>query len=312
MKSDILPPAQMGAPTADEFAKNITGIGPTTEARLHTSGIRAFAQLAEMSVNELLELVQDLPGMSLERLANWDWPGHARQLAAQSATVEAATGASGSGNRQHYANFYVELLLDEENNVRRTRVRHIETKREAKPWPGWDGGRLLSFIQDAALQTAPQDNDDAGQKAPAMPNPRATPTLEITKVEVYTADSLVESRIVALDQAWSMRFEWILSDAAPDMLTGHWMVRTLLESIGPGEEYSLPPSGSVTIPLSDYEEANNGDHRYLYRHELDVAAGEVAQGTYELAVSVVWEREDGTPAGLIHSFSDLLQVYPMG
>jgi hypothetical protein len=303
MKSANLPPAETQAPPPDDFAGNIDGIGPTIETRLHESGIRTFAQLAAMTSTALFELLQGFRGMSVERLAELDWPGAAQKLAAEEvASAEAARTTSTSGNRQHYANFHVELLLDEENNVRRTRVQHIETKKEAQPWTGWDGRRLLDFIQDAALHTA-------SGEATAKPELLTNPKLEVTKAQVATVDGIVESGIVALDQAWSMQLEWVLSDATADMLTGNWLVRALLESIGPGDEYALPRVGPVKVPLRNYAESNNGDHRYRYAHQLVVAEGSVAQGTYELAVSVFWEKEDGTLGKLASFFNETIQVY---
>ena len=50
----------------------------------------------------------------------------------------------------------VELLLDEQNEVRRTRVVHIQeqngTGRGENTWAGWEGGNLLGyFVEHAAL-----------------------------------------------------------------------------------------------------------------------------------------------------------------
>ncbi len=302
MKSENLPPAKAQAQPADDFAKNITGIGPTTEARLHDAGIRTFAQLADRTHSELYELVRDLPGMSLERLTNWDWPGHARELASKALAEEVPSNTANSGNRQRYANFHVELLLDEEDNVRRTRVRHVEAKEGAKSWTGWDGHRLLSFIHGATVQPASEE------KA-IKPKPLTTPKLEITKAEVHTDAGPVASGIVPLDQAWSMHVEWILSDATSDMLTGKWMVRAHLESIGPGDEYALPAVGPVRVPLSAYVESSNGEQPYRYVHQLKVAVGGVGTGTYELAVAVTWQKEDGTPGELASFFNGTVQIY---
>jgi hypothetical protein len=48
-------------------------------------------------------------------------------------------------NEQRYGTFVVELLLDEHQEVRRTRVVHIQTGSEER-WAGWDEERLLRFI----------------------------------------------------------------------------------------------------------------------------------------------------------------------
>jgi hypothetical protein len=46
---------------------------------------------------------------------------------------------------QYYETFIVELLIDEHDKVRRTRVVHVRTGAEER-WAGWDGTRLLRFI----------------------------------------------------------------------------------------------------------------------------------------------------------------------
>jgi hypothetical protein len=59
--------------------------------------------------------------------------------------------------RQHYATFMLELLLDEENHVRRTRVAHIQGAAE-ESWAGWRAEQLLAFFgQQAQLQDAPAE-----------------------------------------------------------------------------------------------------------------------------------------------------------
>jgi hypothetical protein len=302
MNSKNLPPAETQAPPPDDFAKDIKGIGETTDARLHDAGILTFAQLAAATHDALFELVRDMRGMSLERVVEWDWPGQAHRPALESDAAETQSQASVSGNRQRYASFHVELLLDEENNVRRTKVRHIETKKDPTSWTGWDGQRLLDFIQDAALHSA-------SAETAAEPEQVIIPKLEITEAEIHTADGVVSSDIVASDQAWSMQLEWMLSDATAEILTGYWLVRTLLESIGPGEDYSLPSTGPGKVFLSDFTEFNQDNQQYRYRHRFDVAAGEVAAGAYEFPVVVTWEKQDSTPGRLASFLKGMLQVY---
>jgi hypothetical protein len=48
-------------------------------------------------------------------------------------------------NQQPYSTYVVEFLLDEQREVRRTRVVHIQTQSEER-WAGWDEERLLRFI----------------------------------------------------------------------------------------------------------------------------------------------------------------------
>jgi hypothetical protein len=60
-------------------------------------------------------------------------------------------GISPGSDRQHYATFKVELLLDQDNNVRRTRVTHVQNDSE-DGWAGWAEPRLVEFfVRNAGL-----------------------------------------------------------------------------------------------------------------------------------------------------------------
>jgi len=59
--------------------------------------------------------------------------------------------------RQHYATFTVELLLDEDKQVRRTHITHIQSGAEDE-WPRWQSVRLTDFlVQRAALRLPPAE-----------------------------------------------------------------------------------------------------------------------------------------------------------
>lgn len=65
------------APEPDDFTA-IKGIGPVISARLRDSGVRSFAQLAGMDV----EQVAQIAGVSAARIVSGDWIGQAETLAA--------------------------------------------------------------------------------------------------------------------------------------------------------------------------------------------------------------------------------------
>jgi hypothetical protein len=156
----------------DNFTQ-ISGIGPAIERHLHQGHILTFAQLATMSPDDIAKLLEGLVGMSAERIAQQDWTGQARKYASELAAPKTEPDQPPPGNRQHYATFTLELLLDEDNNVRRTQVKHIQSRDEPpEAWVGWDMDRIRQFIvQRAALrlpeaepirQVAPSD-------VPALP-----------------------------------------------------------------------------------------------------------------------------------------------
>jgi predicted flap endonuclease-1-like 5' DNA nuclease len=138
----------------DDF-KLIRGIGPSLEKRLHSAGILTFAQLGKMSPEEIAPMFTDLTGLSAERITRLDWIGQARALAGEQKPAEAETDASESMSHQHYAVFTIELMLNEENETRRTRVFYIQNQEE-KTWAGWDPSRLIDFIASHAELHLPE------------------------------------------------------------------------------------------------------------------------------------------------------------
>ena len=125
----------------DDF-KVFPGIGPGVENRLHAAGILTYQQLADISPEDLARVLSDLVGFSVERIKQQDWIGQARQKAAEIQDER-------STNQQHYAVFTLELLLDKENAVRRTRVMHVQTQHE-ETWAGWDDQRLIQYYVNLA------------------------------------------------------------------------------------------------------------------------------------------------------------------
>jgi hypothetical protein len=146
----------------NEDFKKILGIGPAIEKRLHEAEIHTYAQLSAKEPDELAVILEDMAGLSAERIADQDWTGQARQLAAENLSDEENASKESISNeeeeiedRQHYAVFTVELLLDQENAVRRTRVMHIQT-REENAWAGWDQDRLVRFFVEKEGLKIPQ------------------------------------------------------------------------------------------------------------------------------------------------------------
>jgi len=141
----------IAVPALDDF-KLIDGIGQAIEKRLHRAGIVTYAQLASLSPTEIASLV-GLAGLSADQIAKRDWIAKARERAALSAPSNLPIDTPPLPERQHYATFTVELLLDEDSNVRRTRVRYIQEGAQ-DVWAGWEDGRLVRFfVEQAALRS---------------------------------------------------------------------------------------------------------------------------------------------------------------
>jgi hypothetical protein len=128
--------------STDDFSL-IRGIGPVLAGRLHNSGIHTYHELASMSP---AKLAAHIKGLSTTHIARQNWIGQARKLDSkntpsklhQEQMVAPAT-------RQHYENFTIEVLLDEKNKARRTRVVHVQSG-DADTWAGWEPDQLIDFL----------------------------------------------------------------------------------------------------------------------------------------------------------------------
>ena len=146
-------------PTADDLQK-ITGIGPSLARRLGEAGVNSYRELASLTPEQITELLADAVGISPERVASQDWAGQARRLA--------GSAPGDAKGHQRYATFHVELLIDTDDKIRRTKVRHFQTDTEDN-WPGWDGRQLITLIRGKA------GLDPGPPRAPEAKPPPASP-----------------------------------------------------------------------------------------------------------------------------------------
>lgn len=170
----------------------INGIGAKTEERLNEADITTFAQLATSTPSELAAALQNMRGMSASRIENEEWILQAKQLAPdvtmEATPVEKSAASAPDAqddvsaitleekrpvNRQHYATFKVDLLLEEDNEVRRTSVAHVQGGGQRK-WAGWQPERLIGFMQEEAdithsqIVAQPADSPRAQPSSAAM------------------------------------------------------------------------------------------------------------------------------------------------
>jgi hypothetical protein len=139
-------------------------------------------------------LVADVAGMSAERIANWDWVGQADALAAASKPLQRTSEPSAAESynltidksRQHLERFRIELLLDEDNNVRRTRVAHVQSDGEDTwdaAWAGREDQQLLNFFVERARLRA----------EPIEPREPLTPAVEPAPLAIAVAEPIASS-----------------------------------------------------------------------------------------------------------------------
>ena len=165
-----------------ESLQMIDGIGHAIAQRLYNAGILTFAHLAVLSPDEVIAKIGSQAGLSAHRIAEENWIGQARVLAAQSSrrarkeekpqieppseefvgeiVSETSAKLSEMMPHQRSAIFTVQLELRPDGSVRRTMVKHARTEsgeEEPEQWLGWDAARLVSFIeQRTQLRQAPE------------------------------------------------------------------------------------------------------------------------------------------------------------
>jgi hypothetical protein len=157
------PPKSAPADQPGDDFQRIVGIGEAIERRLHDAGILTYQDLAMCSPEQVAASLAGMAGLSPARIVGQDWTGQARKLAGSSAPPLP------SEPSQHYASFHIELLLDVDGSVRRTKVHHHQSETD-EAWPGWDEDRLLALLRDHIPLKAPRKTAEADdQESSAAP-----------------------------------------------------------------------------------------------------------------------------------------------
>ena len=133
-------------------------------------------------------------------------------------------------------------------------------------------------------------------------------TLEVSKADIEEVGGSRPSNILGIDQNWSINIEWILFGASKNQLHGTWLVRGYLESMGPGQEYTLPLKEAAKIPL------NSGvlkeDNSFVYEHKINISPRDIQAGVYKLVVTVSRDSEGSTSDNLVGFLEGaMLQLY---
>jgi hypothetical protein len=144
---------------ADDF-QQIQGIGAAIDRRLHGAGILTYGDLAALTPEQIATSLTGVAGLSPARIASQDWTGQAARLAGPAAPPLP------SEPDQHYASFHIELLLDVDDSVRRTKVRHHQSGTD-ETWAGWDQDRLLALLRGHIPHMAAQQPAEAAD----LPSP---------------------------------------------------------------------------------------------------------------------------------------------
>lgn len=276
---------------AKDDLKLIHGIGPSIENRLNQAGINTYEQLAATSFEELASLFKDLTGLSADRIIKKDWIGQATALAAQKNVMSEDLPATEQSNeihrgRQHYAIFTVELLLDENNTIRRTRAMHVQSQKE-QVWPGWDEIHLTDFFKEsahlridvptsfttpAALQAQPTNEvKEAHEQSHPVSSMRneATGKFAVRKLEMQSLSENIPYNIAYTQQPFQVRLTLDLQEIEiPDGTSFDYMANIYAKNLETG----------------DHRLIGTGEGRFLStsRVEIEVPGQPMPQGAYRL------------------------------
>jgi hypothetical protein len=180
---------------AEDNFKLVDGIGPAVENRLHEAGVTTYSQLAGLKPKMMAEILNGMVGYSPKRIKEQDWSGQAYTLAKNVEPSSIEENHESINNSLHYASYTVELLLDRENKVRRTRVLHVQSNQETT-WAGWDIGRLRGFLVDSGqLQIITVQEDAAISKSISSTKPLKIESSHSAPVLQGTTQ-IVETRLV--------------------------------------------------------------------------------------------------------------------
>jgi len=231
--------------------------------------------------------------------------------------------------------FVVELLLDEEGQVKRTKVMHVTTGHE-DTWTGWREKRLVGFFIEQAAMRLPSAEPDSAAAAQAEPTPRSFVTPEPVPTPATTArstpspDQTIESpaplapTVAPTGEPRLQKLETIpVSANYPSQILGNGQpfdVRLTLDL----SEMQLPKEASLNYTATIYARslgarpqrlvgeahgARTPDDRLIF----DVKSEGLRQGVYRLhavvTLNIPTAKSQPASSFLTHLESSVIQVY---
>jgi hypothetical protein len=199
----------------------IHGIGAGIERRFNSAGILTYHQLESLNPEQIAGMLEGAVGITTSRVVEQDWVGQAKKLSLEKAEKMLSAAASSHEDvRQHYEMFSIELLLDESNQVRRTKIIHSQSQSEVN-WAGWDEQRLLfTMIQNSGLRKMPEIKAkmDSHAEGPVQPPetkpepkkkeepiaPKVRGELSLKEMEVLIQGMAKPSNILQHEQAYKV------------------------------------------------------------------------------------------------------------
>jgi hypothetical protein len=122
--------------------RDLKGVGPATEAKLHEAGVYTWEALSE--VVEALAGVRSGTGDTLRDLSE--------QVAARASAAGAPAPRPPNGGERNEA-FIIRMSLTPDGQPTRSTVTHVRTQTE-KPLAGWSPDEVIRFIEGQSAVTA--------------------------------------------------------------------------------------------------------------------------------------------------------------
>jgi predicted flap endonuclease-1-like 5' DNA nuclease len=200
--------------------RDLKGVGPATEARLHEAGVFTWEALAE--VLDAIAAVRSGTGDPLRDLAD--------QVAARVSAAEAAAPDPPGGERSEA--FVIRMSLTSDGRPTRSTVTHVRTQDE-QPLAGWPPDEVIRFVEAqsgvaAAPVPAPAATADASRPAPA-----AAPAATRDHLVVLDAGKAVGGAARSIELV-------VATDQAADV--GEFEFRATLA----GRAYGQPPEAAAS------------------------------------------------------------------
>ncbi len=272
-------------PTGADDLKLIRGIGPQIAALLYDAGIHSYAQLASLSADVLVALLPDVKGLSAERINKQDWIGQARRLASVVAQADPDRDDPPAQGCQRYTTYAVELLVDEADEVRRTRVSHVQSGDEVS-WAGWEQTRLVDFIvEHAGLSEQAGEfmrQAASGQVATSLPVVPANISGEtrLSKMVTVLGEDDTPRTIIAQGQLFSVQLTLDLSNVAvPPKSLLDYRVIVRAKDLGNGSRQLVGQARGLVMPAETLS--------------LVIESARLLPGTYRLEVAVALTLPSG-------------------
>lgn len=163
--------------------RELNGIGPATEAKLHEAGVYTWA-----AMSEVLHALIKVRGMTAGKL---------KALSAQAARLasepDAAT-VSGPSNPERSEAFILRMAVAMDGRPTRSTVTHVRSQTE-RPWSGWSPGEVIEVIEErtglvAEAPSAPADGAGEPELEPELePEPAPEPAQVASADHVLALDA---------------------------------------------------------------------------------------------------------------------------